>query len=185
MNLIQVMVCFPTKEACITYLESVKWSKTPPYCPHWGSTRVAKRTETEQGRIGRWNCHACHASFKVACGTVFHGTKIALQQWFLAISLVANAKKNLSSHQLARDLGLNPKMAWYLMTRIRAGMAKKGRALLQGILEVDETYIRGKPRQPNQRADAEPANAGVARKKPLCSGLCSAVVRFSPNWCRT
>lgn len=61
------------------------------------------------GRIGRWNCHDCHATFKVTCKTVFHGTKIPLQKWFLAITLITNAKKNLSSHQLARNIDLNQK----------------------------------------------------------------------------
>ena len=52
-----------------------------------------------------------HASFKVTCGTVFHGTKIPLQKWFIAIALIMNAKKSLSSHQLSRDLDMNQKSA--------------------------------------------------------------------------
>ena len=102
MDLIKVMERFPTQETCIAYLESVKWGKNPPYCPHCQTTDVKKRTETETGRIGRWNCHDCQATFKVTHGTVFHGNpKIALQKWFLAISLIANAKKSLSSCQLS------------------------------------------------------------------------------------
>ena len=97
--------------------------------------------------VGRWNCNECNTSFKVTCGTVFHGTKIDLQKWFLAISLILNAKKGLSSHQLARDLGLNQKTAWYILTRIRAEMANKTNPIvLQGIIEADETFIGGKPR---------------------------------------
>ncbi len=104
------------------------------FCPHCSSEDVYKRNESDLGRIGRWNCQSCNVSFKVTCRTVFHGTKIALQKWFVAIALIANAKKSLSSHQLARDLSLNQKTAWYIMTRIRAEMAKKGGALLQGII---------------------------------------------------
>ena len=73
MDLIKVMERFPTQETCIAYLESVKWGKNPPYCPHCQTTDVKKRTETETGRIGRWNCHDCQATFKVTHGTVFHG----------------------------------------------------------------------------------------------------------------
>ena len=87
--------------------------------------RLFKRNETEMGRIGHWNCHDCTAAFKVTCGTIFHGTKVVLQKWFFAISLMLNAKKSLSSHQLARDLDLNQKNAWRIMTCIRAEMAKK------------------------------------------------------------
>ena len=117
---------FPTQEACIAHLEQVRWGTGYPYCPHCGTTDIKKRTETEIGRIGRWNCRDCQTTFKVTCRTVFPGTKIVLQKWFLAISLIANAKKSLLSHQLARDLELNQKTVWYLLTRIRAEMVKKG-----------------------------------------------------------
>ncbi len=129
---------------------------------------MVRKKEDGVGRVGRWNCHDCNASFKVTCGTVFHGTKIELQKWFLAISLVVNAKKSLSSCQLARDLDLNQKTAWYFMTRIRAEMAKKTNALLlQGIIEADETYIGGKPRKANKKEDREPAKRGDGTNKRL------------------
>ena len=90
--------------------------------------------------------HKCKSSFNVLAGTIFSGTQIPLQKWFLAISLMANAKKSLSSYQLARDLELNQKTAWYMQQRIRAAMASDEGALLQGIIEADETYLGGKPR---------------------------------------
>ena len=65
------------------------------------------------GHIGSYNCDDFHASFKVTRGTVFHGTKIPLQKRFLAIVLIGNAKKSLSSHQLSHNLDLNQKTAWY------------------------------------------------------------------------
>ena len=72
----------------------------------------------------------------------FQKTKIPLQKWFLAISLVLNAKKGLSSYQLARDLELNQKSAWYLVMRVRRAMVDDG-TLLTGIVETDEAYIGG------------------------------------------
>ena len=163
---------FPDQESCIAYLEKMRW-KGKPHCLYCGSTGVGRRTETEEGWIGRWNCHDCQASFKVTCGTVFHGMKIALQKWFLAISLIVNAKKSLSSHQLARDLSLNQKISWYILTRIRAEMAKKGGVLLEGIIEVDETYIGGKPRKKTNVPMMNPLSADVAQRKTLSSGLSS------------
>ena len=74
-----------------------------------GCIEVVRKKEEGIGRVGRFHCSACKASFKVTHGTVFHGTKIPLQMWFLAISLVLNAKKGLSSYQLQRDLDLNQK----------------------------------------------------------------------------
>ena len=164
MNLIEVMERYPDQESCINHLERVRWQGTP-ICPKCESKDVVRKTEDGVGRVGRWNCHECNTSFKVTCGTVFHGTKIELQKWFLAISLILNAKKSLSSYQLSRDLDLNQKTAWYILTRIRAEMAKKGNALLQGIVEADETYIGGKPRKHGKYKDTEPAKRGRGTKK--------------------
>ena len=141
MDLIKVMERFPDPESCINHLESIRWKKGP-YCLHCGSIKVNRKSEDGIGRIGRWLCGDCHASFKVTCETMFHGTKIPLQKWFLAISLVMNAKKSLSSHQLGRDLALNQKTAWFIQVRIRAEMASQDSVILQGIVEADETYQR-------------------------------------------
>ena len=170
MDLLKVVERFPDQETCISHLEKIRWrGKTE--CPHCSSLNVARRTEEELGRIGRWQCHDCTATFKVTCGTIFHGTKIALQKWFLAISLVLNAKKSLSSYQLSRDLDLNQKTAWRILTCIRCEMAKETSALLlQGIIEADETYIGGKPRKPNKKEDAEPAKRGRGTEKDAIIG---------------
>ena len=170
MNLIEVMERYPDQESCIDHLERIRWRGTP-ICLLCGCIEVVRKKEDGVGRVGRWHCSACKASFKVTHGTVFHGTKIPLQKWFLAISLILNAKKGLSSYQLQRDLDLNQKTAWYMLTRIRAEMSKKGGALLQGIIEADETYIGGKPRKENKKEDREPAKRGRGTDKtPVIGG---------------
>ena len=170
MNLIEVMERFPDQESCIDHLERIRWRGTP-VCPHCGSITVKRKKEGGVGRVGRWNCHDCKASFKVTHGTVFHGTKIELQKWFLAISLILNAKKGLSSYQLQRDLNLNQKTAWFILTRIRAEMAKRTNPiLLSGIIEADETYIGGKPRKENKKEDREPAKRGRGTSKTTIIG---------------
>lgn len=108
MNIMQVSRSFPDQAACIGHLETVRWRGTPT-CPHCESSDVARKKDNK--RIGRWNCHDCKSSFNVLSGTVFQNTKIDLTKWFMAIALIANAKKSLSSHQLARDLDLNVKTA--------------------------------------------------------------------------
>lgn len=137
------------------------------------------------GRTGRYNCHACCATFKVTQGTVFHGTKIPLQKWFVAIALVVNAKKSLLSHQLSRHLDLNQKTAWYIMTRILAEMAKKGSVLLQGIIKADDTYIGGKPRKPNKRENFESSKHGRGTIKRQLSEQLSMAVRLSHRLLKT
>ncbi len=170
MNLIDVFERFPDQESCIEHLERVRWHGTP-HCPHCGSMSIKRKKEDGEGRVGRWNCYDCKASFKVTHGTVFHGTKIPLQKSFLALSLILNAKKGISSYQLQRDLDLNQKTAWFILTRIRAEMADKVNSiLLQGIVEADETYIGGKPRKPNKREDFEPSKRGRGADKTAIIG---------------
>ena len=91
----------------------------------------------------RHHCNNCNTSFSVTVQTVFHKTQLDLQKWFLAISIILNAKKGISSRQLARDLGVNKDTAWYMQMRIRKAMTQ-GSELLKGIIEADETYIGGK-----------------------------------------
>lgn len=143
MNLISIFNQFPDQQSCIAHLEQIRWPEKA-FCPLCGKDNVARKVEG--AKIGRWNCHDCKSSFNVLSGTIFKGTHIPLQKWFLAIGLMANAKKSLSSYQLARDLELNQKSAWFMQQRIRAAMASDEGALLQGIIEADETYLGGKPR---------------------------------------
>ncbi len=94
-------------------------------------------------------CASCHHNFHVRINTIFQGTQIPLQKWFLALSLVLGAKKGISSYQLARVCGLAQPTAWYIMQRIRKAIRGKENTLLQGIIEMDETYVGGKPRKDN------------------------------------
>ena len=154
MNLIEIMERYPDQENCIEHLERIRW-RGKPVCPLCGCVEVVRKKENGVGRVGRWHCSACKASFKVTHGTVFHGTKIPLQKWFLAISLMANAKKSLSSCQLARDLGVKQKTCWRIMMALRAEMGKDN-VLLQGIVEADETYIGGKGKKNYDKETGEP-----------------------------
>ena len=162
MNLITIFSLYPDQEACIEHLETVRWGNGPN-CPHCGSVSVARKNENS--RLGRWNCHDCKSSFNVLSGTIFEKTKVELQRWFLAIGLIVNAKKSLSSCQLARDISVTQQTAWYMQQRIRVAMAADQAPLLHGIVEADETYVGGKPRKGNNRDDDTPNPRGRATKK--------------------
>lgn len=137
MNIIQVYKQFPTHTDCIKHLEKVRWNNEPvcPYCQSKNQSPLPK----EQ----RYHCNNCKTTFSVTVQTIFHKTKVDLQKWFLAISLVLNAKKGLSARQLARDIEVTKDTAWYMLMRIRKTFADDSE-LLEGIIEVDETYIGGK-----------------------------------------
>ena len=161
MNLLTIFSRYPNQEACIEHLEKVRWHSEP----HCDSVRVARKIDGE--RIGRWNCHACHRSYNVLANTVFCGTKIPLQKWFLCIGLMVNAQKSLSSHQLARDLNLVQSTALYMQVRIRAQMGSAQAGLLRGIVEVDETYVGGRPRHASPTSPRNNPRGRGTRKSPV------------------
>ena len=159
MDIVKVYKDFPTQKDCIAYLEKTRWNNEPicPYCKSKNSTAMKE----EQ----RYHCNNCNTSYSVTVGTIFHKTKLELQKWFLGISLILNAKKGISSRQLARDLDVNKNTAWYMSMRIRRAMLEQ-RDLMSGFIEMDETYVGGKPR----RGD-EPSKRGRGTKKTPVVGM--------------
>ena len=145
---------FQTEQDCYDYLESIRF-KDGAYCPLCGGTEIRKKNE--KGRVGRWQCKDCKSSFNVCSGTFLQQTRVSLRKWVLAIGLMVNAKKSLSSCQLARDLELTQMTAWYMQQRIRMAMANNSMGFLAGVVEADEAYIQtdGKKRKPNKREDDE------------------------------
>ena len=145
--MVKVFHKWPTHESCIEHLETVRWGVRPA-CPLCGSLAVAGKSDGH--RVGRWNCHGCKSSFNVLSGTIFQKTKIDLQKWFLAIAIILNAKKSVSSYQLARDLDLTQPTAWYMAMRIRKAMVSSDGDLLAGIVEADEALCRRQASQGQQ-----------------------------------
>ncbi len=140
MDIIQIFEKFPNQKSCIEHLEKARWGDNP-CCPYCGSINVVRNQH-------RWRCYDCKTSFSVTVGTIFHHTHIPLQKWFLAINLILNAKKGLSALQLSRDIRVNKNTAWRIAMQIRKAMTQaEHRGLLTGIIEMDETYIGGKPRK--------------------------------------
>lgn len=168
MNIIQVYERFPDQQACINHLEKARWAEEPT-CPFCGSDRVARKKENN--RVGRWNCHACHNSYNVLTGTIFKGTRMPLQKWFLAIAIYLNAKKSVSSHQLARDLGLNQPTAWRMGMQIRKAMVED-EVFLRGIVEADETFVTTAGSKSRDDDDQDPPKRGRGTKKqPVIGAL--------------
>lgn len=153
MNIVQVYKRFPSQESCIKHMEKVRWNGEPE-CPYCKSKR-----QSEMKKELRYHCNACNTTYSVTVGTIFQKTKIDIQRWFVAISLVLNAKKGISARQMARDLDVNKNTAWFMLMRIRKAMVEYG-DLLEGIIEADETYIGGKDK--NKHADKKP-NGGAKR----------------------
>ncbi len=143
MDIIGIFERFPTQADCIAHLEATRWGDEVA-CPYCGSVNTARSNDKRR----RHRCYDCKTSFSVTVGTIFHHTHMPMQKWFLAIMLMLNARKGLSALQLSRDLRVNKNTAWRISMQIRKAMTQaEQRNLLTGIIEMDETYVGGKPRR--------------------------------------
>jgi transposase-like protein len=137
-NLVQLIDDFHSENKCRAYLEELRWPENI-HCPRCQSKKISRIQERDQ-----FDCDACRYQFSVTSGTIFHDTHLPLWKWFLAVYMMCESKKSVSALQLKRTLGVAYKTAWYLCHRIRAAMDETGP--LNGIIEVDETYVGGKRR---------------------------------------
>jgi len=97
-------------------------------------------------------CKDCNYQFTVTAATIFNDSHLPLQKWFLATLLLCEARKGMSANQIKRTLGVSYKTAWYLCHRIRAAMKEADQTMLDGTVEMDETYVGGKNRGGGQGA---------------------------------
>lgn len=134
---------FTDPDAARTHLEKIQWPDGKPICPHCNAFERGSRIEG--GRDGLLFCGACRKQYTVTVGTVFERSKVPLNTWLYANHLLCSSKKGISSHQLARMLGVTYKTAWFMAHRIRESMAPAGNLPPLGgeggTVEVDETYI--------------------------------------------
>jgi transposase-like protein len=132
-------------------LEKLRWPNGPA-CPHCGGLNPysikGKPDSKRPARKGVYKCKECRKQFTVTVGTIFEDSHIPLNKWLMAISLLCSSKKGISAHQLHRMLDMTYKSAWFMAHRIRYAMEQPPLAeKLTGIVEVDETYIGGRPRR--------------------------------------
>jgi transposase-like protein len=150
LNLATLTAIFANETQAREFFESKRWPNGP-VCPHCDATSVYKLTAKEESnrpvRAGVYKCAECRMQFTVRVGTIFEDSKIPLAKWLMAIHRMTSSKKGVSSHQIARECGITQKSAWFLKHRIREVMKMEPMAsMLRGTVEVDETYVGGKPR---------------------------------------
>lgn len=140
-SLLTLLKAFPDEASCVSHLESLRWP-TGIVCPLCGSTRKIYRVK----RASNYKCADCRNMFSVRKGTIFEESRLPLQKWFAASWLVTNNRKGISSYQLAREIDVTQKTAWFMLSRLRevAGAMSDAGGSLDGTVEVDETYIGGK-----------------------------------------
>lgn len=139
-SLIEVFEAFPDEQSSIDHLTAIRW-KNGAFCPYCKSMRIMHFSDKRTHK-----CSDCRQRFSIRVGTVFENTKLPLRKWFAAIWLITNHKKGIASTQLAEDLNITQKSAWFVLHRLRyASRTKSFARPLAGEVEADSTFVGGKP----------------------------------------
>jgi transposase-like protein len=139
-----------TEEQARETFERIRWPNGP-VCPHCGSM-IATKLQGNAHRVGVYKCSGCEGQFTATVNTILEDTHLPIRLWLMAFALLCSSKKGCSALQVQRQLELGSyRTAWHLCHRIRHAMSKEPLAGLLGqgggTVEVDETYVGGKPRK--------------------------------------
>jgi transposase-like protein len=143
-TLVQAVKYFGNPDNALKFMVSIRWPDGVVKCPTCGSDKVSFLSTRRT-----WKCKASHPKqqFSVKVGTIMEDSPIGLDNWLCAFWLIANCKNGISSYELAKDLGVTQKTAWFMNHRIRLAMQESGTLeMMKGQVEVDETFIGGKAR---------------------------------------
>jgi len=132
----QLFELIPDAETARVYLEARLWPNGPR-CPVCG---LGERITARSG--GFYRCNQCKEDFTVRTGTIFERSHVPQHKWVCAMYLLVTARKGISSLQLAKEIGVTQKSAWFVLQRLREACGKD-LTMLQGLVEIDETYVGG------------------------------------------
>ncbi len=187
-NLASLSKLFTDEDAARAFLEAKLW-KNGRNCGHCGCKETypltARPGSKSPVRPGVYKCRACKKQFTVRIGTIFEESKLPLSKWLMAIHLMTSSKKGVSSHQIARELDITQKSAWFLNMRIREAMRQDGpAAMFQGIVEADETYVGGAPRKGTNRGKVTPAGRRIVGRGTEKAPVVVLVERGGRAFCK-
>lgn len=136
----EAIIYFADFDNCQKFMTELRWADGKVRCPNCGSEHVVYLASQR-----RWKCYEKHAKpqFSLKVGTIMEDSPIGLDKWLCAMWLIVNCKNGISSYEIARDLGLTQKTAWFLNHRIRFALHQGSfEKLLSGEVEADERKSR-------------------------------------------
>jgi len=158
----QLFERFPDQEAARVYIEARLWPNGPR-CPVCG---LGERITARKGKNGFYQCVQCKEDFTVRTGTIFERSHIPLHKWIYAMYLLVTARKGISSMQLAKEIGITQKSAWFVLHRLREACGGSDFTKLKGIIEIDETFVGGIEKNKHESKKLK-AGRGTVGKMPV------------------
>lgn len=151
---------FPDQEAARVYLEARLWPEGPR-CPCCG---LGERITARAG--GFYRCNQCKEDLTVRTGTIFERSHVPLHKWVYSMYLLVTARKGISSMQLAKEIGITQKSAWFVLHRLREACGDD-LPKLQGIIEIDETYVGGLEKNKHESKKLKAGRGAVGKSAVL------------------
>ncbi len=166
MNFLEFTRRFPTEDDAIDFIVATKY-EGGYVCPNCGS--VHKGIYHQKYDRRKLYCNNCKSEFSALVGTIFENTHIDLRVWLYAINLVVVSKKGISAMQLQRETGIGSyRSAWRMLHQIRGCMNKESyKNTFDALVEIDETYVGGKPRKNNHHTPTSSKRGRGTDKAPV------------------
>ncbi|MGZ9105068.1 MAG: IS1595 family transposase [Rhodoplanes sp.] len=156
----ELFAMFPDQETARTYLEGRLWPKGP-CCPVCG---LGERITVRAG--GFYRCNQCKEDFTVRTGTLFERSHVPLHKWIYAMYLLVTARKGISSMQMAKEIGITQKSAWFVLHRLREACGSDLKKLA-GVIEIDETYVGGIEKNKHEHKKLKAGRGAVGKTAVL------------------
>jgi transposase-like protein len=158
---------FNDEQVCIDAVAEMRWPNGAT-CPHC-EAKEPYYLKTQK----RWKCRKCRKQFSVKVGSIFEDSPISLQKWLPALWLIVNCKNGISSYEIARDLGVTQKTAWFMLQRLRLVLRGDANTKMggNGPKEVDETFVGGNLKFMHKDKKARYQKRGGSHGKAAVMGI--------------
>jgi transposase-like protein len=164
-SIFDLLKAFPTEQSCINHLEGLRWVDGI-VSPFDEASKIYKCANN------KYKCKNTGKYFNVRTNTIFDNTKIPLQKWFLALYVFSSHKKGISSHQLARDISVTQKSAWFLLHRLRYAFDHPNfKATLGNVVEIDEAFMGGEAKNKHSKKKNRNEDGNTLHEKQPILGM--------------